>query len=69
MKVKTQKSDVAAESKLSAEPDRSRINLSEPYEISFWTATLNCSRVKLHQAVNAVGNSPASVQGWLRENR
>ena len=50
------------------EPDRSRISLSEPYEISYWSKKYGVAANRLHAAVDAVGNSPDDVEKWLRQN-
>jgi hypothetical protein len=54
---------------LRGEPDRSLINMNESYEVEYWTNRLGCSRQRLQQAVQAVGNSAAKVAAWLRANR
>jgi len=54
--------------KLSGEPDRSLINMSESYEVDYWTKRLGCTKQRLQQAVNAVGNSAAKVEAWLTAN-
>ncbi len=45
--------------------DRSRINMSEDYEVKYWTRHLGVSREELQKAVDKVGNSAASVRKEL----
>jgi hypothetical protein len=45
--------------------DRSRINMSEDYEVKYWTHHLGVSRDELQRAVDKVGNSAASVRKEL----
>lgn len=54
---------------LRGEPDRSLINMNEPYEVEYWTNRLGCSKERLQQAVQAVGNSAAKVAACLQANR
>jgi hypothetical protein len=46
-------------------PDTQRINVNEPYEVSYWTKTLGVSEQKLREAVRAVGVSVAAVKKYL----
>lgn len=46
-------------------PDTQRINVNEPYEVSYWTKTLGVSEQKLKDAVRAVGVSVAAVKKHL----
>jgi uncharacterized protein DUF3606 len=50
------------------EPDRSRISLSETYEVKYWSDKYGVSAERLKAAVGAVGNSPDAVEKWLRQN-
>jgi 3-oxoacyl-[acyl-carrier-protein] synthase III len=47
------------------QPDRSKINMHEPHEISYWTKHLNVSKEELQKAVDKVGNSAAAVRKQL----
>jgi hypothetical protein len=47
------------------QPDRSRINLKEDYEVKYWTKHLGVSREQLAKAVEKVGNSAAAVRKEL----
>ncbi|MEH2513650.1 hypothetical protein V1291_005004 [Nitrobacteraceae bacterium AZCC 1564] len=47
------------------QPDRSRINLSEDYEVKYWRKHLGVSREQLAKAVEKVGNSAAAVRKEL----
>lgn len=47
------------------EPDRSKINMSEDYEVKYWTKQLGVSRDELRKAIEKVGNSAAAVRKEL----
>jgi 3-oxoacyl-[acyl-carrier-protein] synthase III len=47
------------------QPDRSKINMSEGYEVQYWTKHLGISREKLQQLIDKVGNSAAAVRKEL----
>ena len=47
------------------QPDRSKINMSEDYEVKYWTHALGKSREELQKAVDKVGNSAAAVRKEL----
>ncbi len=47
------------------QPDRSKINMSEDYEVKYWTKHLGVSKEKLAQVVAKVGNSASAVQKEL----
>jgi Protein of unknown function (DUF3606) len=44
------------------QPDRSKINMGEDFEVKYWTKALGVERDKLQQAVDKVGNSAAAVR-------
>jgi hypothetical protein len=46
--------------------DASRINLSEPWEIDYWTKKFDVSEHDLRGAVQAVGYSAEKVEAKLR---
>jgi hypothetical protein len=48
-----------------AEPDRSKINMSEPYEVKYWSHQLGVTPEKLQKAVDKVGNSATAVRKEL----
>lgn len=50
------------------EPDRSRISLSEPYELKYWANRFGVTADQLKQAVHQVGSVPSQVEAWLREH-
>jgi uncharacterized protein DUF3606 len=50
------------------EPDRSRISLSEIYEVKYWSDKYGTTAPRLKAAVAAVGDSPEAVEKWLRQN-
>ena len=52
-----------------SQPDRSKINMSEDYEVRYWTKHLNVSRDVLQRAVEKVGNSAAAVRKELGSSK
>ena len=47
------------------QPDRSKINMHEPFEVKYWTHALGVSKEELQKAVDKVGNSAATVREEL----
>jgi Protein of unknown function (DUF3606) len=47
------------------QPDRSKINMHEDYEVKHWTKALGVTREELQTAVDKVGNSAAAVRKEL----
>lgn len=47
------------------EADRSRISLSEDYEVRYWTERFGVSKEQLAVAINKVGNSADAVRQIL----
>lgn len=48
--------------------DRSRINLSEDYEVRYWTKELGCTADQLRKAVQEAGSSSVNaVRAKLQE--
>ena len=47
------------------QPDRSKINMHEDYEVKYWTKALGISREELQKAVDKVGSSAAAVRKEL----
>lgn len=45
--------------------DRSRISLTEPHEVRYWTETLGIDAEQLKRVVEKVGNSAAAVRQEL----
>lgn len=50
------------------QPDRSKINMHEGFEVKYWTHQLGVSREQLQEAVDKVGNSAAAVRKELGLN-
>ena len=48
------------------QPDRSRINLSQDYEVRYWSEKFGISEGELRQVVARVGNSPDAVEQALK---
>jgi hypothetical protein len=49
----------------SGSPDRYRIDLTEDYEIQFWTRELTVSERQLRAAIEAVGDTSKAVREHL----
>ena len=47
------------------QPDRSKINMGEDFEIKYWLKALGVSMNELQRAVDRVGNSAAAVRKEL----
>jgi|tagenome__1003787_1003787.scaffolds.fasta_scaffold16382846_1 hypothetical protein len=47
------------------EPDRSRINVQEDYEVRYWSQKFGVSREQLRAAVQKVGTSAEAVRQEL----
>jgi 3-oxoacyl-[acyl-carrier-protein] synthase III len=45
--------------------DRSKINMHEDHEVTYWTKELGVSKEKLQKAVDKVGNSATAVRKEL----
>ena len=48
-----------------AQPDRSKINMKQDYEVHYWTKHLNISKEELQKVVDKVGNSAAAIRKEL----
>lgn len=48
--------------------DRSRIAMSEDYEVDYWTGKFGVSREALQRAVDAVGSSADAVEQHLKSS-
>ena len=46
-------------------PDRDRINLSEDYEVRYWTGALGVTEQQLREAVQAVRSTAEAVRRHL----
>ena len=47
------------------QPDRSKINMHEDYEVKYWTHELGITRDRLQRLIDEVGNSAAAVRKEL----
>jgi hypothetical protein len=47
------------------QPDRSKINMHEDYEVKYWTKELGVDKEQLQKLVDKVGNSAAAVRKEL----
>ena len=47
------------------QPDRSKINMKQDYEVHYWTKHLNISKEELQKVVDKVGNSAAAIRKEL----
>ncbi len=48
--------------------DSNKINLSQQWEIDYWTETLHTTEAKLRAAVSKVGSSVSAVKEYLRNH-
>jgi Protein of unknown function (DUF3606) len=49
--------------------DRSRISLSDDYEVRDWTKSLGVTKEELTAAVKAVGDSAEKVRAYLKKQK
>lgn len=47
------------------QPDRSKINMNEDYEVHYWCKHLGVTREELQKVVDKVGNSVKAVEKEL----
>lgn len=47
--------------------DRSRVNVNESWEVSWWTKQFGCTEAELRSAVKAVGVMAKDVEAHLRK--
>ena len=59
------KSEMADDKTNRGQPDRSKINMREDYEVKYWTHHLGVTREELQAAIEKVGNSAAAVRKQL----
>jgi hypothetical protein len=52
----------------SGNPDRSRINLSENYEVEYWAKKFNVTPEELKAAVKEAGSTADKVEAYLKRN-
>ena len=45
--------------------DARRININEPYEVTYWCNKFGCTEQKLKEAVKKVGDSVEAVKKYL----
>ncbi len=48
--------------------DATKINLSQPWEVSYWISAFGTTETKLRNAVNMVGPSVSAVKEYLRSH-
>jgi len=51
---------------LRGKPDRDRVNVHEPWEVTHWCGKFNCTEAQLKAAVRAVGVMARDVEAYLR---
>jgi hypothetical protein len=67
---KQPKYDIMSDNKKkTGEPDRSRINTSERYEMDYWKDKFGVSPQQLTGAVRAVGNGAKDVENYLKNKK
>ena len=47
--------------------DRERINMSEEWEVRYWTETLGVTKERLENAVRVMGSSVSSIKAYLNK--
>ena len=47
------------------QPDRSKINMGEDYQVKYWAKELGVTRSELQRVVDKVGNAAAAVRKEL----
>ena len=47
------------------QPDRSKINMDEDYEVKYWAKELSVTRAELQRVIDKVGNAAAAVRKEL----
>jgi Protein of unknown function (DUF3606) len=57
---------MADEKSIKGPQDRNRINLSEDYEVRYWSEKFGVTPERLRAAVKNVGNSPNAVEEELK---
>jgi hypothetical protein len=57
---------MADEKSMRGPQDRNRINLSEDYEVRYWSEKFGVTPQRLRAAVEKVGNSPKAVEQELK---
>lgn len=50
-------------------PDRDRINLSEAYEVDYWTNKLQVTKEALAEAVKHAGSQASDVAAYIKNHR
>lgn len=65
--LKTQESTMADDKENRGPRDRSRISLTEDYEVRYWTDKLGVSKDRLEEIVRRVGSTVAAVEEALRK--
>ncbi|MFZ6876381.1 DUF3606 domain-containing protein [Undibacterium sp. Di27W] len=46
--------------------DASRVNVSEPWDVAYWTRKFDCTKDELVNAVQEVGTSAVAVEKQLK---
>lgn len=49
--------------------DAEKVNVNEPWEITYWTKAFSCTEAQLRAAVKAVGVQKAAVKAYLASRR
>ncbi|MEH2511249.1 Mg2+ and Co2+ transporter CorA [Nitrobacteraceae bacterium AZCC 1564] len=51
------------------QPDRSKVNVNEPYEVRYWMDRLRCTEEELKNAVRAVGVNVSAVEDFIEKKK
>lgn len=49
--------------------DRSRVNVNDPAEVTYWCEKFSCSETQLRTAVKTVGVLPSKVRAHLAQRK
>ncbi len=49
--------------------DRSKVNVSDATEVTYWCQKLGCSETQLRAAVKMVGAAPSKVRAHLNQRK
>jgi hypothetical protein len=48
--------------------DRNRVSVSNETEVMYWTVRLGADEAAIVAAIEAIGDKPGDIAGWLQEH-
>jgi hypothetical protein len=48
--------------------DRNRVSVSNETEVIYWTVRLGADEAAIVAAIEAIGDNPGDIAGWLQEH-